>query len=130
MSIFNITFSHVNSKILFYSIQRVCTKRSELYNCANKYIQDVSGCLYPSENEIYGKADRISRNLLELICAQDENDFALFNADSELQKCAESNQFKIRTCVNKSIYSVAKRLLEKLIESEHFAFEMEAEDCK
>lgn len=70
------------------------------------------------------------QNMLELICSNDENDFALFDVNGEGQECFESSQIEIMTCVNKAIYLFAKRIIEKLIENEHFKFELEAEDCK
>lgn len=77
--------------------------------------------------EIYQKVQRIERNLMELICAQEENDFAILDGG---QQCIASSLVEIKTCANKAIYLVAKRLLEKWIENEHFELKMVAEDCK
>lgn len=64
------------------------------------------------------------------MCANGDNDFALFDANVEGQRCFESSQVEIMTCINKAIYSVTQRILEKWIENEHFQFEVEAEDCQ
>lgn len=67
--------------------------------------------------------------MLELICTYDENDFAFYDVDGEGGQCIESKKVEIRTCANKAIYLAAKRVLEKWIESEHFKFGTEADDC-
>lgn len=68
--------------------------------------------------------------MLDLICSNDENDFAIFNVKGEGEHCLSSNRVKIMTCANKALYSVTQRIIEKWIENEHFMFEMEAADCK
>lgn len=74
--------------------------------------------------------DKIAKSMVGLMCKSDENDFALFDVNGEGQRCIESSQIQILTCVNKALYSVTQRILEKWIENEHFNFEVEAEDCK
>lgn len=69
-------------------------------------------------------------NMLNMICANDKNDFGIFDVKGEGEHCLTSNRVRIVTCANKAVYSVAKRIVEKLIENEHFEFEMDAEDCK
>lgn len=68
--------------------------------------------------------------MVHLICANDENDFALLDVYGEGQRCFVSSQVEIMTCVNEAIYSVTQRILEKWIENEHFKREVEVEDCK
>lgn len=67
-------------------------------------------------------------DLAELICANEKNDFIVF--DEKNLQCISSGQVALKTCANKSLYLLIKRLVEKWIESEHFKFEMEPEDCK
>lgn len=68
--------------------------------------------------------------MLELICTNDDNDFSIFNANGEGERCLVSNRVKIMTCTNKAFYSVIKRIVEKLIENEHIEFGMDAADCR
>ena len=69
--------------------------------------------------------------MLDLICATDKNNnFALFDVRGEGERCLTSNRVKIMTCANKALYSLAKRIVEKIIENEHFEFEMDDADCQ
>lgn len=132
--VFSITSScvleNVLKKVIFFTIQRACTKRSGFFGCIDKYVSEVSGCYYPSELEIIRKMDKIVKNLVGLICSNDGNDFALLDVDGEAQQCLQSSQVEVMTCANKAVHSVAQRILEKWIEYEHFKFETESEDCK
>lgn len=68
---------------------------------------------------------------MDLICSYDENDFAFYDHDGEAENCIRPKLFgQFRTCANKAVYLADKRISEKLIENEHFKFEMEPEDCK
>lgn len=96
----------------------------------DNYSDGFYSCFYPSEKDIAQKMDRIVKNMLSLVCVNDENDFALFDANGEGQRCVDSKQIEMKTCANKAIFLVAKRIIEKWIENEHFKFEMEPEDCK
>lgn len=70
----------------------------------------------------------IMNNMLDIICKKEKNDFAIF--DGEGKRCLNSNQLRLKTCSKKSVHSVAKRIIEKFIENEHFTFEMDTDDCK
>lgn len=115
-------------KCFLFSSKRVCAKRSGFFGCTNTYSGAFYRCAFPSEVEMARKSDKILENLVNMICTNVENDSSIIGASG--QQCLVSSQVEIMTCANKSIYSVVKRLLEKWIENEHFAFEMEAEDCK
>lgn len=96
----------------------------------DNYSEAFYSCFYPSEKDIARKADKVFKNMINLVCSNDENDFALFGVNGEGQKCVELNYIEMKACANKATYSIVKRLLEKWIENEHFKFEMEPEDCK
>lgn len=74
--------------------------------------------------------DRIVKNMVDLICVNKEDDFALFDVNGEGHQCLGSSQVQIKTCANKAVFSVTERIIEKWIENEHFQFTTEAEDCK
>lgn len=74
------------------------------------------------------KVLRITNNLLDLICANDKDDFKIL--DGEGERCLTSNRVKIMTCGNKALYAVLKRTAEKWIENEHFSVELDVDDCK
>lgn len=123
-------YFYIELKIDRKFIPRACTKRSGFFGCIDKYVSEVSGCYYPGEMEIIRKMHKIVKNMVHLMCANGDNDFALFDANVAGQRCFESSQVEIMTCINKAIYSVTQRILEKWIENEHFQFEVEAEDCQ
>lgn len=113
-----------------FSVHRVCTKRTGFFVCNDKYLAEMPGCYFASEMEIFRKIDQINKNMLNMICANDENDYAIFAVRGEGEHCLTSNRVKIMTCANKALLSVTQRLLEKWIENEHFNSEMETDDCK
>lgn len=76
------------------------------------------------------KVDRINKNLLNLVCSNDEDNFAIFSVEGDGLKCVQSSFAEIKTCANKAVFSVTERLLEKWIENEHFNCGMETEDCQ
>lgn len=90
----------------------------------------MPGCYFASEMEIFRKIDRINKNMLDMICANDANDYAIFAVRGEGEHCLTSNRVKIMTCANKALHAVTQRMLEKWIENEHFTFDMETDDCK
>lgn len=108
----------------------MCAKRSGFFECVETHSDAFYRCFYPSEVELAQKVNRIAKNMVDLVCSNDEDDFALFDSNGEGQRCVVSNQVEMKTCANKAVYSVAKRIIEKWIENEHFEFEMEPEDCK
>lgn len=107
----------------------MCPKRSEFFGCIDTNSEALYRCFYPSEIEFARKTERTLKNMLDLICAYDGNDFAFYDVNGEGGQCIESKKVEIRTCANKAIYLAAKRVLEKWIESEHFKFGTEADDC-
>lgn len=114
--------------LLHFSISRVCEKRSGLNACIENHKAPMKRCLYPHLQENVEKVLRIMNNMLDLVCENKKNDFAIL--DGEGERCLTSNRVRIKTCANKAAYSVAKRTIEKWIEDEHFTLEMGAEDCK
>lgn len=90
----------------------------------------MSYCLFPGEMEYVHKFDQINKNYMDLICANEADNFALFEPEGEGMKCIEQNMMEIKTCANKAVYAVSERLLQKWIENEHFSFTMEPEDCQ
>lgn len=76
------------------------------------------------------KVDNINKNLLNLVCANEEDNFALFDAEGDGLKCVQQSLEEIKTCSNKAAYAVTERFLQKWIENEHYNFDMEPEDCK
>lgn len=75
------------------------------------------------------KVDRINKNLLDLVCSNEEDNFALFDAEGEGEKCVKQSEMEIKTCTNKAIYAVTERFLHKFIENEHFDYTFGPEDC-
>lgn len=108
----------------------MCPKRSELFGCIATFLNETSGCVFPTEAEIARKTYKIIENTVDLICLHDENDYAIYDARGEAEQCVHTSKDGISTCTNKAIYSVAKRILEKYIENGNFRFVTEAEDCK
>lgn len=111
-------------------LTRICAKRSGFFRCIEAHKDGISRCYYPSEIKGFETLHRLMSNLLDLICSNEKDDFAVFEFKGEGEQCLASNRVKIMTCVNRAAYSLAKRVVEKLIENERFEFEMEAEDCK
>lgn len=116
--------------MFFFSVQRVCKARSTFFGCMDKYISTVSKCYFPSEMDYVHKADRLVKNMLDLVCAEEGDNFAVFEPEGEGMKCVQQSITEIKTCANKAVYAVTERFLVKWIENEHFSFAMEAEDCK
>lgn len=115
-------------KILL-SVQSVCKSRSGFFECTDKYVSAMSYCYFPSEREIVTKVDRFNKNFMNLFCAYEEDNFALFEMEGEGMKCVQQSMNEIKTCANKAVFAVTERFLAKWIESEHFSYAMEPEDC-
>lgn len=115
-----------------FSFQRICPKRSELFGCIDANSEPFYRCLYPGEIEYLRNAESILKRMMDLICSYDEDDFAFYDLDGELEQCVKTSRVdrEISTCAHKAVYFVAKRILEKWILNEHFRFEIDAQDCK
>lgn len=73
------------------------------------------------------KLIRIMLNMMDVVCANDKNDFAILDDGDQ---CPASTEAEMGHCYEKAKYSLAKRLMEKWIENEQFEYDMNAEDCK
>lgn len=67
--------------------------------------------------------------MVDVICANEKNDFAI---SDDVDQCIESDvdNGKSKACGTRAKYSLTKRIMEKLIENEHFELDTDAEDCK
>jgi hypothetical protein len=109
-------------------INKICVQRNVPFKCIDNYRPKVAACSYPSEIAISDSFERIFNKTVDLICLNDGDDFAL--SIQKFPQCFESSESEVKTCSMKAGYAILKRILEKLIENEHFEFKMDAEDCK
>lgn len=86
-------------------------------------------CSFPSEIKIDTSIANIVRGLLDLICANDGNDYISMSFGQGRQ-CLVENLNEMMTCQNKQFYAIVKGFVIKLIENETFELKMDADDCK
>lgn len=88
-------------------------------------------CSFPSEIEKESQWRKIFKSIANSVCSNGGADLAsLVSRDGDGRKCITINKDEIKTCRNKAAYTFLKRILTKFIESEHFEFKMNNEDCK
>jgi len=108
---------------------KVCRKRDVPMKCLETYVSVDVQCSFPSEIEIENSIYRIIRNTLNLVCANDGNDFiSLFFGQG--RQCLIENLNEGKICSNKATYAIIKGLFVKLIEYETFDYKMNADECK
>lgn len=63
--------------------------------------------------------------MLNAQCANDKNDFAIFD---EMDECYTANRAKIMTCARGDI--LVDRMVDKWFKNEQFEFDADAKDCE
>lgn len=108
----------------------MCRKRNVPIKCLDVSLEVNAQCSFPREIEVDNSIRNIIYGLLDVVCANDGDDFISMVTGQETQQCVMENLIELKTCQYKELYTIAKRFIAKLIENETFEFRMDADDCK